>query len=115
MDKFFTNDEINMTKFNVNYCPLLILIDHHRKTLESEFRNIGFRKQSNTFFSTMRHILDAKYNDILVTSDPKLYIRFPDFIYSWLMNFIIDNSSKKLRFLTGEEVRKKKNSPPFLL
>lgn len=104
MEKFFTNDEINMTKFNLSYCPFLILIDHHRKTLEAEFRNIGFRKQTNTFFPTMRHIMDAKWNDILMSPDPRMYTRFPDFVYSWLMNFIVDNSTKNVRLLNNDEV-----------
>ena len=104
MERFFSSDEINMTKFNVNYCPFLVLIDHHRKTLESEFHNIGFRKQTPNFFATLRHILDAKYSEILLERDPRMFTRFPDFVYSWLMNFIVDGQTKQVRSLSEEEV-----------
>jgi hypothetical protein len=114
MEKFFHNEDIDITKFTISHCPFLILIDHHRKTLEAEFRNIGFRKPSNTFFPTMRHILDSKWNDTLLSPDPRVHTRFPDFTYAWLMNFTVDIVTKNVRPLNEEEVHSFKYKNYFL-
>lgn len=56
------------------------------------------------YIATMRYILDAKYTEILTSENNyKLISKFPDFVYSWLSSFYVDEKSKKVRFMTPNE------------
>ena len=57
--------------------------------LESEFDNhdtgeLITRDVSFKFISTLRGILDSKYNELIMNDDVRLLSKFPDFVYSWL-------------------------------
>lgn len=51
-------------------------------------------------FSTIRAIFDAKYYEFLMYDDfPGANSRFPDFVYSWLGNFLIDSEERNVRHI----------------
>ena len=57
----------------VCYPQFLAFVEHQNKIIESELKDIENKRTSVTFFPTMRAILDAKWNEILVTED----MRYP--------------------------------------
>ena len=45
------------------------------------------------FISTLRGILDSKYNEFIMNDDVRLYSKFPDFVFSWLGTYEVNIKS----------------------
>lgn len=45
----------------------------------------------------VRGVFDSKFNEFLLSEDPKTYTRFPEFVYGWLSKFEIDQFTKKVK------------------
>ena len=63
-----------------------------QKEISSSYQNV-----KPVFFSTMRYILDSKYNEFMIQSDYRLYSKFTDFVCSWLGTFVVDTKNYKLQ------------------
>lgn len=55
---------------------------------------INNREFSPNFLATIRAIMDSKYNEFLMSDDPKTYSKFPDFVFGWLGMYELDNKFK---------------------
>lgn len=52
------------------------------------------------FVATLRAIYDSKYNEFLYAENYAQVSRFPEFVYSWIGKFILDNTTRKVRAST---------------
>lgn len=79
------------------------------------YTNVYENKTMNwQLFVTLRGIMDSKYNEILLNhlnNDPVINIsKFPEFTYSWLGSFSIDEKTREVvildhRNIQPEEIR----------
>jgi len=70
-----------------------LLLDEKLKKMD--YKNIYEKKKYNwQLFVTLRGIMDSKYNEVMLNhlnNDPVINIsKFPEFVYSWLASFSID-------------------------
>ncbi|CAD8184397.1 unnamed protein product [Paramecium octaurelia] len=101
MESHFNSQDIQLDKFTIGYSPFVIFIEHHKKTLESEFAGLQYKRPSLQLLVIMRHILDAKWNEIQMNQQS----RFPEFVYSWLMNFKVDYNHKCIKKIEYDNQR----------
>lgn len=100
------SEEVNLWAYNVAYNSFFSFIEHQKKSIESEFDTISYKKPSVTFFPILRHILDAKWNEILLLTDPRLFSRLSEFAFSWLCNFTVDSATRSVRKLSTDELQR---------
>lgn len=49
------------------------------------------------FVGMLRAIYDSKYNEFLYAENYAQVSRFPEFVYSWIGKFVLDNNTRKVR------------------
>ena len=111
LDSVTHNDSNNIDLARYNLCRpnfySLVAQDYLKFTevLKMETNQIGKKSLDDyEFISLIRGILDSKFNEFLYTNDPKLYSKFPEFVYSWLGKFDFDPITRKIRRLTTNEL-----------
>ncbi|KAM3140320.1 hypothetical protein pb186bvf_007480 [Paramecium bursaria] len=93
METYFNSQEIQLDKLTIGYCPFINYVEHHKKTIETEFNGIKYKRPSLQLLICLRHILDSKWNEMQLG----LKSGFNDFVYSWLMNFQFDIATKSIK------------------
>ena len=46
------------------------------------------------FLGTIRAIFDSKFNEFITENDYKNYSRFPEFVFSWLGKFTVNEDTR---------------------
>lgn len=88
------SDEFNLSKFQY-YKPGFFTFIKNDIAKNDLFHNLNNLKKntefkiSPMFLSTMRAILDSKYNEFMLNEDYKQISKFPEFVYSWLSKYCI--------------------------
>ncbi|EAR88789.2 hypothetical protein TTHERM_00261860 (macronuclear) [Tetrahymena thermophila SB210] len=96
--------EVPIASLQVYKPNYYIFVEQVAKNYELDMQNMKSRKISTAFIGNLRAILDSKYNEILMFENtPKQISKFPDFVYSWLGKFTVDQNSRQIRLLQESE------------
>lgn len=90
----------NSVKYKILKAPFFCLVEHRYKYFSGEQISNKPEISPLKVLLNIRAILDCKYNEFLILSNAnnfKELTNFPEFVYSWLGKFEIDESKRKLR------------------
>ncbi|KRX07567.1 hypothetical protein PPERSA_11116 [Pseudocohnilembus persalinus] len=98
-------DNVDLNLLQIYLPNFYVFIESNIKPHENEINHLMERKISLQFLPQLRAILDAKYNEFLFANENQFQniSRFPDFVYSWFQNYVIDDQNKKPRIITEQE------------
>ncbi|CAD8209937.1 unnamed protein product [Paramecium pentaurelia] len=89
----------SLSKFQYPRPSFLLFYESNMKNLEQDYRNIEFHQISILYFATIRSILDSQYNEFLYRDNQYTPVKFADFVYGWISNFIINPKTRQIEII----------------
>lgn len=100
-------NQIILPKFQYNKPSFLSFIENGKNIFAASSKNnkesFFENKISAKFFGTLRGILDSKYNEFIYYQDYKSFSKFPEFVYSWLSTYELDEETRLICELSVEK------------
>ena len=100
-------NQIILPKYQYYKPSFLSLIQNGRQIFEKKTNNFDTNHAENNistkFLSTLRGILDSKYNEFIIYQDYKSFSKFPEFVYSWLNTYEIHEESRLIKEICIEK------------
>ena len=94
------SQDLNIKDYSVRKAPFDVLFEDLESNVKRDKKPV-FDLESLT---TVRAILDCKYNEFLLNPDDwRTFSKFPDFVNAWLGKFYVDSVTKHVRTLRLED------------
>lgn len=99
-NKIVEEEEDNAMKYKILRAPFFCFVEHRYKFISGEQASNKPELSPVNVILNIRAILDSKYNEYLILNNAnnfKELTNFPEFVYSWLGKFEVDESKRKIR------------------
>jgi hypothetical protein len=88
---------VEMNSYRIFRPSFMVFLKEHYRNFQQELRSISYRKLLPEFFTRMRLVLDARYNEFVTAASWRDFTCFPDFLYGLFERFDMDLTYKCLR------------------